>query len=94
MSVSINEYHPTTMTHPGAFLSDKLEEMSKKPEEFAQEIGASEAVILDIVNDKGSITQELAEAFEKALKIPTHFWMRGQQMYDECLTRQTEEVNA
>jgi len=40
MSVSINEYHPTTMTHPGAFLSDKLEEMGKKPEEFAQEIGA------------------------------------------------------
>ncbi len=94
MSVSINEYHPTTMTHPGAFLSDKLEEMGKSPEEFAQEINVDEAVILDIVNEKGSITQDLAEAFEKALKIPTHFWMRGQEMYDECLARQTEEISA
>ncbi len=93
MSVSRNEYHPTTMTHPGAFLSDKLEEMSKSPEEFAQEIGVDEVVILDIVHEKGSVTQDLAEAFEKALKIPTHFWMRGQQMYDECLARQREKMS-
>lgn len=82
------------MTHPGVPLRDKLEEIGKKPEKFAEEIGADEAVILDIVHEKGSITQDLAEAFEKALRIPTHFWMRGQQMYDECLARQTENVNA
>jgi len=81
------DYTPTTITHPGDTLAEKLQELDISPKDFAEKIGAEEDVIVDIVMEKeeGRITPELAEAFDKALGIPAHFWMRGQELYDELV---------
>lgn len=84
------KYVSTTVFHPGSTLSEKLEELELSPQDFAQQISIEEHVIIDIVEEKasGTVTPELAEAFEKALKIPAHFWLRKQKRYNEFVARQ------
>jgi len=85
------EYNPDFALHPGSTLSEKLEELELSPQDFARQISVEEAIVVDIVmeKDEAVITPELAEAFEKALKIPAAFWLRKYQRYNEFIAKKT-----
>ena len=84
------KYVSTTVFHPGSTLFEKLKELELSPQDFAMQIGVEAHIIMDIVEEKasGMVSPELAEAFEKSLKIPAHFWLRKQKRYNEFIARQ------
>ncbi len=84
------KYISTTVLHPGSTLAEKLEELELSPQDFAKQINFEEEIILEIVEEKdmGVVTPDLAEAFEKKLKIPAEFWLRKQKRYSEFIAKQ------
>jgi HTH-type transcriptional regulator/antitoxin HigA len=88
-----NTYNPQTITPPKDFLIEALEEHNMGPKEFAIRTGKPEKTISAILNGKSNITPEMAIQFEKALKIPAHFWLEIQRLYDECEARNAYQKN-
>ena len=82
-----NEYFPQTVTHPGATLAEKLEELKMSQKEFALRTSKPEQTIIKVINGESSITPDMAVRFEDVLKIPAGFWMRHQRSYDEAVAR-------
>lgn len=83
MDTSRNQYHPQIVFHPGETLAEKLEEMGMSPKKFALQSRVPEKVVLSILKCVIGVTPDMAERFEKVLKIPAHFWMNKQRSFDE-----------
>jgi addiction module HigA family antidote len=88
----VNEYIPQTISHPGAILEEKLQEMKMSIKEFALRTGKPEQTIIAVIKGNSAITQGMAIKFENVTKIPAAFWMRHQQCYDEFKTREKLKV--
>ena len=88
----INKYLPQSVSHPGATLEEKLNEMGISIKEFALRSGKPEKTIIAIIKELSSITQEMAIKFENITKIPAGFWMRNQMRYDEYKTRERLQI--
>ena len=86
--MTINQYHPDSVSHPGETLREKLEELNIGSKAFAVRTGKPEKTISLILNGESAITPDMAVLFESVLKIPAHFWMRRQSLYDESQARQ------
>ena len=84
---SINKYYPESVTHPGLFLEESLEEKGIGPKEFAVKTGKPEKTISAILNGNSAITSDMAILFEQVLKIPAHFWLEAQKNFDEYKAR-------
>lgn len=84
---TIEMYFPQTRPHPGETLTEKLEEMSMGPKEFALRTGKPEKTIIAIMNGKSAITPDMAVQFEQVTCIPANFWMNHQRGYDEFIAR-------
>ena len=82
-----NEYFPQSVPHPGATLSEKLEEMNMTAKELAQFTDKPEETIRAILNGKMSITSEIAVQFANVTLIPAHYWMNHQKGYDEYVEK-------
>lgn len=89
--VEITDYHyrASMMTkkgiqpiHPGAFLSEILEELGLSQAAFAQKIGVSPMRISHVVNGKRPVTAELALLFGKAFGQSPEYWLNLQAAYD------------
>ncbi len=83
-----NQYFPQTVSHPGETLEEKLEEMDMGPKEFAVRTGKPEKTIIAVIKGESSITADMAVQFESVTKIPAHFWMNSQRIYDEFVARE------
>lgn len=84
---ALNQYYPTTVSHPGITLAEMLAEKEMGSKEFAVRTGKPEKTISDVLNGKSGITSEMGILFEQVLKIPCHFWMNRQRTYDEYVAR-------
>lgn len=84
---TINKYHPTTVSHPGETLAEKLTEMGMSIKEFAIRTSKPEKTIIAVIKGNSSITSDMSIAFENVTNIPAHFWMNLQREYDECEAR-------
>lgn len=82
------KYISTIKFHPGSTLSEKLQELDLSPKDFAEQINVDADIIVDIILEERDVTPDLAEAFERAIKIPAAFWLRKQKNYNQFLTRQ------
>ncbi|NCA85146.1 MAG: addiction module antidote protein, HigA family [Clostridia bacterium] len=82
-----NEYFPQTVSHPGATLEEKLQEMGMSIKEFALRSDTPEKTIIAIIKEESAITHEMAIKFENVTQISANFWMRHQQRYDEYRAR-------
>ena len=80
-----NEYIPQTVSHPGLTLREKLEELGMSQKEFAVRTGKPEQTIVKVINGENSLTPDMAVQFESVLGIPTNFWLKRQQNYDEAV---------
>ena len=82
---TLNQYYPQSVSHPGRTLSESLSEKEMGAKEFAIRTGKPEKTISDVLNERSGITPEMAILFEQVLKIPAHFWINRQRIYDEYL---------
>lgn len=85
---TINQYFPQVVFHPGDTLEEKLQEMGMGPKEFAIRTGKPEKTIIAVIKGDSSITADMAIQFESVTKIPAHFWMNSQRIYDEFVARE------
>lgn len=86
-----NQYFPQTISHPGETLEEKLDEMNMEPKEFADATGLPEKTIIAIIKGESSITADMAVQFESVTKIPAHFWLNSQRVYDDHVVREKRE---
>lgn len=82
-----NQYFPQSSPHPGETLEEKLNELGMGPKEFAVRIVKPMKTITTVLTGESSIPADLAVRFEKATKIPAHFWMDHQKSHDEYKAR-------
>ena len=71
-------------THPGGILKRLyLEPLELTTIEFADAIGVSRKTVSKLVNERGSVTPEMALRLSRAFKTTTpQLWLRLQQNYD------------
>lgn len=68
--------------HPGLMLKDELMARKIKQKDFACDSGIEPVILHDILQEKRSITPEIATLLEKALEIPSEFWLKFQAGYE------------
>ncbi len=77
---------PEFRTHPGEFLKcEFLDELHMSPEAFAEHIGVAPQVVLDLIHERAPVTAELALRLERALRMPSQFWLDAQHLYDDAV---------
>ena len=70
-------------THPGAILrEDVLPALKMTQKEFADWIGVSRLTVSEILNEKRTITPDMAMRLGKALRNGPEIWLRMQQALD------------
>jgi len=70
-------------THPGGILKRQyIEPLSLTISELADTLGVSRKTLSKIVNERGSITPDMALRLSKAFKTTPELWMNLQQSYD------------
>lgn len=91
MSVFNKTFSPQMALHPGETLSEKLNEIGMSAKEFSIRSKVPVETITSVMNGETRITQTLAVQFESVLKIPAHFWMNKQRVYDDYLSRESKK---
>ena len=72
--------HPT---HPGGIIKRHyLEPLSLNVSEVAKQIRISRKTFSKIINERGSITSEMALRLSQAFKTTPQLWLNLQQNYD------------
>ena len=70
-------------THPGAMLrEDVLPALKMTQKEFADWIGVSRLTVSEILNEKRTVTPDMAMRLGKALGNGPEIWLRMQQSLD------------
>jgi addiction module HigA family antidote len=71
-------------SHPGAILRELyLQPLKISVKQFAKDIGVSQKIATEIINEKTSVTSELAFRFSKAFPNSTlDSWLGLQRAYD------------
>ena len=82
---------PMVVYHPGETLGEKLEEMGMSVKEFAVRTSKPEKTIIAVLSGDSAVTSDMAISFENVTRIPAHFWMNKQCLYDEYKAREKRE---
>ena len=70
-------------THPGGILKRHyIEPLSLTISEIAKDLGVSRKTVSKIVNEKGSITPDMALRLSKAFNTTPELWLNLQTKYD------------
>jgi len=79
-------------THPGGILRRHyMEPLSLTVSELAEILGVSRKTLSKIVNERGSVTPDMALRLSKAFKTTPELWLTLQQNYD--LWHVSQETN-
>lgn len=68
--------------HPGAFLTEALQELGLSQAEFARAIGVSAMRVSHVVKGSRPVTAELALLFGRAFGQSPQYWLNLQAGYD------------
>lgn len=82
-----NEYAPDIVTHPGATLSEALEERGMSQAQLSERTGRPRKTINEIIKGQTAITPDTAIQLERVLGIPATFWNNRQSQFDESVAR-------
>ncbi len=70
-------------THPGKIIKeDYLEPLSISITEMAMTLGISRKTLSKIINEKGSVTPDMALRLSRAFDTSSIFWLNLQRNYD------------
>jgi addiction module HigA family antidote len=76
-------------THPGGILKRHyIEPLSLTISEIAKDLGVSRKAISKIVNEKGSITPDMALRLSKAFNTTPELWLNLQSKYNLWIAEQ------
>lgn len=74
-------------THPGEIVRKSIEALNMPSKEFSYRTGISERTISDLINQKGSITFDIAEKLAEFFGNNIQFWMNLQTQYTMYLSQ-------
>lgn len=91
-NVTRNQYQPDTVTPPGFFIQEKLEELGMTQTGLASRICRTKKTVNEIITGKAPIEPETALQLERVLGIPARFWNSAERQYRDHLVRQEERT--
>lgn len=78
--------------HPGAFIREEiLDELSLPVARAAEILGVRRATLSDLINEKASLSPEMALRIEKAFGVNMDMLLRMQAGYDTACMRQNAD---
>jgi addiction module HigA family antidote len=78
-------------THPGRIVRDDcLPELNLTVDAAAQALGVSRQTLDKIINDRGSVTPDMAIRFEKVFGSSAELWLHLQMAFDLAQARKRE----
>jgi len=80
-----NRYAPDSVTPPGFYIREKLEEIGMTEAGLASAIGLT--AVSEIVDGRAPIGPEVALRLEFVLGIPARFWNSAERQYRDSLRR-------
>ncbi|MFT8401470.1 MAG: HigA family addiction module antitoxin [Lentilactobacillus diolivorans] len=83
MAIKMYEVQPDYMTTPGKILRDTIRSKNLTQEQAAENLGTSAKNLSNIINNKVSITPEMALKLEYVLETPASFWNNLAKNYQE-----------
>ncbi len=87
---NINRYEPDSITPPGFFLQEKLDELGMTQTDLAGRIGRTKKTVNEIISGKAPIEPETALHLERVLGIPARFWNNAERHYRDYMVRRAE----
>lgn len=81
------QYAPDSVTPPGVFLQEKLEEIGMSQSELAARIGRTKKMVNELISSKAPLEPETALRLERVLAIPASFWSNAERNYRDSLLR-------
>lgn len=92
MSVMANQsFRPTYISPPGETIADLLDEGEMTQTELAKRLGVTLKHVNQVVNGGASISADLALGLEKVFRVPAHFWLNRESLYQADMARRDEE---
>lgn len=90
----MNKHPSIPPTHPGEILKqDILPAISQSKTEVAETLGISRQVLYDILNERQSVTAEMAVRFGKLFGNGARFWINLQRNYDLAVAERDVDVS-
>ena len=81
--------------HPGEIIKeDILPELKMTIKDLASHLGVSRVALSELVNEKRSVSMEMAQRLGKAFGNGTRFWLALQMQYDIWRAEQISKVSA
>src|SRR6266576_728129 len=86
-----NSFRPSYISPPGETIADLLDEREMTQTELAKRLGVTLKHVNQVVNGGASISADLALGLEKVFRVPAHFWLNRESLYQADLARRDEE---
>ena len=71
--------------HPGVYLKDTIDVLDLTIDEFSVRTGISKDDLSLIIDEKMSITLDIAEKLAKYFDNSTNYWLNLQKLYDKYM---------
>ena len=84
-------FRPSYISPPGDTIADLLDEREMTQTELAKRLGVTLKHVNQVVNGGASISAELALGLEKVFRVPAHFWLNRESLYQADIARRDEE---
>ena len=84
-------FRPSYISPPGETIADLLDDREMTQTELAKRLGVTLKHINQVVNGGASISAELALGLEKVFRVPAHFWLNRESLYQADIARRDEE---
>jgi HTH-type transcriptional regulator/antitoxin HigA len=82
---NLNRYAPDSVTPPGFYIRERLEEVGMTEADLATALGL--AAVSEIVTGRAPILPEVALRLALVLGIPARFWNNAERQYRDSLRR-------
>jgi HTH-type transcriptional regulator/antitoxin HigA len=91
MAVMANQsFRPNYISPPGETIADLLDEREMTQTELATRLGVTVKHVNQVVNGGASISADLALGLEKVFRVPAHFWLNRESLYQVDMARRDE----
>lgn len=85
-----HSFRPSYVTPPGETIADLLDEHEMTQTELAKRLGVTLKHVNQVVKGGASISADLALGLEKVFRVPAHFWLNRESLYQADVARRTE----
>src|SRR4051795_9700996 len=88
--MSDQSFRPNYISPPGETIADLLDEREMTQTELSKRLGVTLKHVNQVVNGGASISADLALGLEKVFRVPAHFWLNRESLYQADLARRDE----